>query len=248
MSLADMQTRVDQITMDPSVGMATVTVPTAARDKCIDAAIAQYTRDIPRWVLNTAGDGTFPAFVAGQTTYVMPPARWIDGVSTMHMVEGCEVPINKTPPSFLRLGEHYKIQQTSDTDFSLVFLLSAPSGVFRVKFSTAHVLSGAADTTAPIHRDAIAQLAAAYVLRQIATGFAYSNAPILNADVVNYSPGKAAQFKARADDLEKVYHKFIQGDPAFLTAASLFAQQYKNLSWGTGRLLHPRGSWAGSNS
>lgn len=187
MSLADFQSRVDDLVRDKD-GV----ISSTQRGLAIDDAVRRYSQDFPRQVtvdLTSAG---------GQGLAL--PAGWQTGYS---QALAFEYPIDEVPASEIPLGEVKTRQRPSGLAFELPESLPA-AAVVRVTYTQRHAVDESTDTVPEDHRLAVCCWAAAILCGELHAYYATESAPTLGADTADHQ-GKSERFRTRQRDLSAQY-------------------------------------------
>lgn len=191
MALTDYQQLVDNLVRDQS-GTTTST----DRDRAISLAVARYSADAPRELLED--------LLWAASGYLGPmPAGWLDGA---YLVKA-EHPIGDQPPSFIELS----IYRSPDG-----LALAAPEALgagaeVRVSYSAPHILTTTPepiDTIPAIHREAVGSYAAHLLCKQLAAHYSADRETSINADGSN-TESRARNYAARARDYRGAYYAGI---------------------------------------
>lgn len=224
MPLADCQTSVDSLVRDRDA-----VITTAQRDAAIDAAVAQYSVDHPRSIVNDVVS-------AGGALLDLPP-EWTDDA----VLTGAEYPIGSLSPAFA-LGDVSFYATPTGTQLRLPVELDAGVSV-RITFTGAHRLDADSDTIRPGHRQAVAALAASMLCGQLASYYAGESESSISADTVDRK-NKSDLWRARSRDLAAEYSKVVGPAPsARKQGASATVQLTRPNSLGGRRMFHPPGNW-----
>lgn len=226
MSLADVQSLVDDLVRDTDQVISSL-----ARDTAIAGALARYSEDAPRRVIEDAvvdADGNLPL-----------PAAWTSGASVLYQAE---YPIGGRPPTLIPADMLYVVGTPGGDVIQL--LASLPAGeTVRLTFSGAHALDAATDTVPLRHRHALAALAASDLCGQLASNYSNEGTPTIGADTVDHQ-GKSDRWRARARDLAKLYEGIVGPAPSNRTRpASADVTPQRTDSLGRSRLFHPPRGW-----
>ena len=191
MSLTDYQSLVDTLVRDQSG-----TTTTTDRDRAIGLAVARYSADAPRVLLE---DLTWAA-----TGYEGPlPAAWIDGA----YIRQAEFPIGEQPMALVEVSVY---RDPAGQSLMSAELLAAGS-VVRVSYSAPHVLTStpaAVDTISTDHQEAVASYAAHLLCKQLAAHYSADRETSINADGSN-TESRARNYAARARDYRAAYYAGI---------------------------------------
>ncbi len=193
------------------------------RDRAIRLAVAQYSKDRPRRVVE---DATAP----GGSRLPMPAGAM--------RVEAVEHPAGQVPPAILPAAAwgHYHGPDQVD----LIFTRPIPTGaVVRLVLLRPHVLTTDASTVPEADYEALASYAAAVLFDQVAATTSGDSNPTIPADAVNHA-SKPESFAKRAERLRQRYYDLLGIDVKRTRPASAMAVQPLPASDGGWRLTHAR--------
>lgn len=196
-----------------------------AYDRHITTALQRYSKHRPGiTVVDIIGDGTHD---------YATPTGWTDDFSSIVSIE---YPIGAVPETILDEDDYKIYQTTSAKKIRLINDVPPATESFRVAFTVPRTA-----TTVPAGDvDALAWLAAAYCLEELANAFTQTGDSTINADVVNYR-SKSSEFASRAKRLMQLYkeHMGLKDDDTAPAASVIrdFDQKYPG---GLDRLTHPR--------
>jgi len=216
MSLADIQTLVSNLIRDYSDEIAN-----ADRDQAIDLAVARYSSDKPRSLIEA---------VQGVGTDLLPlPTGWEDGFSNLRItaIEGRAEIASRVEQTLTG----YKIRTGSTISGSTEVLIS---------FTASHLLSEVEDTIPRHDREALSFWAAALLLEQLASYYAGSKQTTIDADSVDWQ-SKSRDFAARAARLRKLYQDHLGIDPKRNVPAAAVVDLNRPNSLGRSRVVKGRG-------
>lgn len=223
MALQDLQTLVDRM-----VRADTASVTPDDRDEAIRAAVARYSKDRPRLLVEdvTATGGRFLG---------LPPG-WTDGCALVEL----EHPIDADPPSRLPPAEVALEIVPSGQRFRLLFS-PATGEQIRVRYTAPHRVDADTDTVPAADREAVAAYAGAHLLDQLAAEKSGDiDTSIGAANVSRATP--AQEYAARAKDLRRRYLTGLGIDPNRVApAGAVVTLPPSTDSLGRPRLLHSRG-------
>lgn len=187
------------------------TVTTEARDRALSSALAIYSTDRPRELIEdvtASGGKTLPL-----------PAGWAALWSRLVAVE---YPIGEFPLSYLDADRYGAYGTPAGDAIGLVDAIAAGAPV-RVTFAAPHAVTTEVDTVPLDHRVAVASLAASQLAEQIATSHADDAPPSIVADSADQShPAREWSMRARA--LKKAYAEAISKQPGALAPAGTVMQ------------------------
>lgn len=220
-TLADIRTKVTGIVSDDSGKLANP----GDFDRNIAAALAVYSKHRPAVkVADVTGNGTHD--------YALP-AGWTDEFS---LVRSVEYPIGDLPATLLENDDYEIYQSPTDKKLRLRNNSPAASESFRVSFTVLRT-----DATVPDSDvNALANLAAALCLEELANAYTQTSDPTIGADSVNYR-SKGYEFGQRAKTLRKLYNEHLglrEGDST--PPASAVTAMDMKYPGGRERLTHPR--------
>lgn len=155
----------------------------------VNEALKRYSKNRPRLVCeDLAGAGTHDLAL---------PAGWSEGVSTICSVE---YPVGVVPEALLGSDIWTMYRTPAATKLRLLTYTPEATETVRVLYSAVHT-----EATVPAaDLEAVANLAAAICLRQLAAAFGQTTDPTIGADVVNYR-SKTDEFRRLAEAYEGLY-------------------------------------------
>lgn len=158
------------------------------------------------------------------------PADWSDGVSS---VVSIEYPVGQVPEILFDHGDWGYYRSPAGLQLRLLTAAPAVGESVRLLYTTLHT-----EATIPvIDEEAVANLAAAVCLRQLAARYAQTSDPTIAADVVNYRT-KADEYRRLADSYDGRYRSHLGlKDTDTVPAAMVVAAP---ASGGRTRLTHGR--------
>jgi hypothetical protein len=190
--------------------------------RAIDLAVAQYSKDRPRMVVEDV--------VADGGHVVQHPEN--------AKVIFIECPIGEMPPAYLHASS-WSIYQ-SPTGLELRFIATLLTGdTLRLTLQRSHELTAETDTIPVSDREAIASYAAAVLFDQIAAETSGDGNPTIPADTVNHA-AKPENFAKRAERLRQRYYDLIGLDPKRVKGASVTVPNPLPSSVGGKRLTQRR--------
>lgn len=172
-------------------------------------ALKRFSRHRPRLVCED---------LAGAASHDLDlPTGWIEGVST---VVSIEYPVGDVPETLLDSNQWTLYHSPAGLRLRLLDAAPAVTDTVRILYSALHV-----EATIPAaDREAIASMAAAVCLRQLAARYGQSMDPTLSADAVNYQ-SKTDQYRRLAEALEQQYSDHLGiGADAPVSAAMTVAK------------------------
>lgn len=125
------------------------------------------------------------------------PADWLPDFSA---VTSCEYPVGNVPATLLDRDLWQLYSTPAVTRLRLLAAQPGATETVRITYTILHDEASVPESDL----DALACLAAANCLRQLAAAFGQTSDPIIQADVVNYR-SKSDEFRRLADSLEKQY-------------------------------------------
>lgn len=193
------------------------------RDRAIRLALAQYSKDRPRRVVEdvTAPGGSRLPMPAGATR-----------------VEAVEHPAGQVPPAILPIAAwgHYHGPDQVD----LLFTRPIPTGaIVRLTLLRAHLLTVDASTVLETDYEALASYATAVLFDQVAAATSGDGNPTIPADTVDHG-AKPENFAKRAERLRQRYYDLLGIDVKRTQPASAMSAQPLGASDGGPRLTHRR--------
>lgn len=162
-------------------------------DGAIAEAMHRYSRHRPRLqCADLSGSGTADIDL---------PTDWCPGLSEIVSIE---YPVGNVPETLLESSD-WKYYRTPDA-VKLRMLAATPTlgATVRVLYSVMHDEDSLPETDL----ECIANLAAAFCLRQLAAAFGQTNDPTIGADVVNYR-SKVDEFRRLAESYEELYNQHL---------------------------------------
>jgi hypothetical protein len=191
----------------------------------VDAALARYSKHRPAVVVeDITGDDT--------QSYDLPTS-WVVGFSSLQSIE---FPLGEIPPEMLD-NDDYELYQSPD-GWQIRLINDTPDATedFRITYTIPQV-----EATVPTtDLDAVALLAAALCLEELASALVHTGDSLIQADVVNYRD-KTYQAAARAKRYRELYkeHLGLKEDDS-VPAASAVVDFDLGYPGGGDRLTHPR--------
>lgn len=204
---------------------------TAQIDRAIVEAVKRYSRVRPvEAVQDYPGDGATFDFAL--------PTGWQQDSSTIRAVE---YPAGQRPASLLEPTdwEFYR-STTSVVKLRLKSLTPASGQTLRVTWTKPHVVDVTSSTIIAHDEEAVANLAAAVGLRQLAALYANTVDPTIQADSVNYR-SKSSEYLKLAGELEQQYreHLGIKAEGSETMAGGTFVDVDRSSSLNQEQLTHP---------
>jgi hypothetical protein len=198
-------------------------------DQAIRRGVRQYSKDRPlEKVADTSGNGTamYPIF-----------NDWSDGFSRILQIEH---PIGNEPPTFLEEDRFFLYRSPSGLELRFDGVQPSISESFRTTYTLPHKVDETTSTVYGADEEAVIFLAASYGCRMLATLFAHTSDPSLDADVTDYE-GKSEFFADRANDYQKHYREHIgKGADVAVRPFNVNHDQDVDYQWGGDKLFHPR--------
>jgi hypothetical protein len=165
-------------------------------------------------------------------------ARRVDSFS---VVRAIEYPAGRRPPVLLE-SEDWQLYRVSTTVLKIRLTSSTPATgeTVRVTWTKPHTVDQAQSTIPAQDEEAVANLAAAVALRQLAAYYANTVDATIQADSVNYR-SKSSEYQKLAGELEQRYrdHFGIREGASELTAGGAFVDQDQGTTHGLDKLTHP---------
>lgn len=225
MTLADLQALVDDLVRDKDQVISSM-----ARDTAIAAALARYSADAPRSLVED---------VVSAGGHVLPlPSEW----AADSELRSLEHPIGRHPPSLIALTGAMLYQAPDGPELRLVVTLLDGDQV-RVTFTAPHVVDVDGTTIPERHRRPVACLAAADLCGQLANYYATEGAPTIGADTVDHQ-SKTERFNRRQRDLRAEYVAAVGSAPSDRAKpASVDVALPSRDSLGGRRIFHPPKGW-----
>lgn len=191
MARADVEALVDDIVQDGA------RLRGGARDRAIDQAVARYSKDRPRTVI---ADVT----AIGGYALPLPPGwapgsrvlgwAWPPGAGPAARRPAADLIIDGTPT-----GEQLAVRREP---------WPAAGAAVRITFTAFHRLTDAEDTIPAADAPAVANLAASFLLEQLAVATAGDTDSTIPADAVDHK-GASERYAARARTARKVYDDHV---------------------------------------
>ena len=180
-NLPDLRDLIDDLVRNPAHQ-----VTPAQRERAIELALARYSADRPRQVIEDV--------VSADGATVPLPAGWVQGESVLHAVE-CPV---VTPPVPLE-ADAWAMWRTPTGEVIGLLQAAAPGVTARLHYSAPHVVDDASSTIPPAHREAVACYAASLLAEQIATAHASAQDSTIAADRVDQAhPAREWAMRAKS--------------------------------------------------
>lgn len=200
-------------------------------DRAIVEAVKRHNRLRPiEAVQDYTGDGTTFEFAV--------PAGWIDSFS---VVRAIEYPAGRRPPVLLE-SEDWSLYRAATTTvrIRLTSITPAVGETVRVTWTKPHTVDHTQSTIPSQDEEAVANLAAAVALRQLAAYYANTVDATIQADSVNYR-SKSGEYTKLASELEQRYrdHLGIREGASELVAGGTFFDQDQDTTHGLDKLTHP---------
>lgn len=200
-------------------------------DRAIVEAAKRYTRVRPiEAVQDYAGDGVLFDFAL--------PTGWMPDLST---VRSLEYPAGQRPASMLESEDWtlYRLS-TSVQKIRLISLTPSTGETLRITWTKPHLIDGSSSTIPGNDEEAVANLAAAIGLRELAAHYANTVDPTLTADSVNYR-SKSSEYLKLASELEQQYraHMGIKDEGAEIVAGGTMLDVDRANSVNQDQLTHP---------
>jgi hypothetical protein len=187
------------------------TVSAEARDRALSSALATYSADRPRTLIEdvvASGGQTLPL-----------PESWLQLASRLTNIE---YPVGEWPASVLDADRYGAYGTPTGDAIGLLEPISAGATV-RVTYTSGHVVSDTVDTVPLAHRQALASLAASLLAEQIATRHA-SDTPVSIAGDSADQSHPAREWSFRAKSLKKTYTDTVAKAPGALAPAGVVVQ------------------------
>lgn len=204
---------------------------TAQIDRAIVEAVKRYSRVRPvEAVQDYAGDGTTFDFAL--------PAGWIQDLSTIRILE---YPAGQRPPQMLEDSDwqFYRVS-TSLLKIRLTVITPSAGQTLRAVWTKPHLVDVSGSTIAAQDEEAVAGLAAAMGLRQLAALYANTVDPTIAADAVNYR-SKSSDYLKLATELETQYrdHLGLNAKDSETLAGGTMVDVDRTSSLNQDQLTHP---------
>lgn len=171
-------------------------------ERGLDASINALSVDLPRRIVSD--------LTAEEFGYLPMPTGWADGFSQVCSVE---LPVDLTPRSLLPKDD-WEVRTTPKG--SRVSVRGMPAGgVARLIFTSKYQLTESSDgievaNTIPDHyQDGLIELAASYLLTDLANYYAADSDASMDADSVDRS-SKSQRYASRANVLKSNYSDFVK--------------------------------------
>lgn len=166
-NLPDLRDLIDDLVRD-----AAQWVTPAQRERAIELALARYSADRPREVIEDV--------VTDDGVTVPLPGGWAAGESVLRTVE-CPV---VTPPVALA-PDAWAVWRTPAGEAIGLLQAATPGATVRLHYSAPHQVTDETTTIPPAHREAVACYAASLLAEQIATAHASAQDSTIAADRVD---------------------------------------------------------------
>jgi len=225
-----MSTREDYITAVGQLVQGEIPLSEADKILGIDMAMKAHSRHRPRVIVEDEdGDGGFDYAITGLDS-------WSDGFSVIRTVE-YPVDDDDETPDMLQ-DDEWRIYETPDGEF-LRFKENSPTATesFRVVYTALHTCTASACTVKDYDEEPVQALAAAFFCDMLATYYAQSGDPIIDADSVDHT-SKTRDYAARAKAYRKLYFDHLGIKEGKAPAASVTRDQDKDASWRSDGLTH----------
>lgn len=204
---------------------------TAQIDRAIVEAVKRYTRVRPiEAVQDYPGDGATYDFAL--------PTGWVPDLST---VRSLEYPAGQRAPSLLEEDEwQFYRSSTSVMKIRLKAITPSAGQTLRVTWTKPHLVDVSGSTIASQDEEAVANLAAAIGLRELAAHYANTVDPSIAGDTVNYR-SKSSEYLKLASELETQYreHMGIKDKESETLAGGTFVDVDRTNSLNQDQLTHP---------
>lgn len=202
---------------------------TQQKDDAIGEAVKLYSQVRPvEAVQDYAGDGSAYDFAL--------PTGWVPKLSTITQIE---YPAGEREPETLEREDWQYYRTTSAVKIRLRHITPATGKTMRVTFTKPHTVDGSGSSIPSVDEEAVANLAGAIGLRQLAAVYANSTDPTIAADSVNYRT-KSQEYSALAKELEGRYRVHLGLDKeSEAPAASTFIDVDQDSTLGQDKLTHP---------
>lgn len=178
-TLPELETLIDDLVRD-----AAQWVSTGQRTRAIELALARYSADRPREVIEDV--------VTADGVSVPLPLGWVPGASDLRVVE-CPV---VSPPVPLE-PDAWAVWRTPTGEVIGLLQAAAPGATARLHYGAPHTVDGTSTTIPAAHREAVACYAASVLAEQIATVHASAQDATISADRVDQAH-PAREWAARA--------------------------------------------------
>ena len=164
------------------------------------------------------------------------PTGFVDGWSTVLAIE---YPQGEREPTYIEKEDWIFYRTTTSLKIRLLAVTPAAGKTARVTFTKLHTVDGSGSTIPAPDEDAVADLAGAIGLRQLAAVYANTVDASIAADSVDYK-SKASEYSRLANELEKQYRKHLGLDDESETPAAMgFTDVDQTDSLGRDKLTHP---------
>lgn len=191
--------------------LAGASVAPDARDRALSSALATYSADRPRTLIEDV------TATGGQ---VLPlPASWAALASRLVSVE---YPVGQIPPVHLDADRYGAYGSPSGDVIGVLDAITA-GHLVRLTFTAPHAVTTLADSVPLEHRQAVASLAASLLAEQIATQHA-NDTPVAIAGDASDQSHPAREWGYRAKALKKAYTDTVAKAPGALAPAGVVAQ------------------------
>lgn len=221
MALADLQGLVVDLLRDDAGR-----IDTTERDRAIGLAVAQYSRDMPRVVVEdvtATGVASLPL-----------PAAWVPGRTYLASLE---YPVGEFPVSYLDPEFLGVVATPAGEEIRLIGAILAEETV-RATIHIPHTLDAETDTIPAMDREPLASLAASILLDQLSRLYANEGDSTISADAVDRR-SKADVYRSLAKAARQRYYDALAIDPNRRPAAGVAVNLSLPSSQGRDRLTHP---------
>lgn len=219
-----------QTLLDDRVRETGAHVTAQQKERAIQQALKEYSQVRP---LTTAQD--YPG--DGATYDFALPIGWQDGVSTIPQIE---YPAGERQPQWLEREDWIFYQTPVGKKFRLMTVTPDSGKTMRVTFTKLHLLDATQSTIGLVDEEAVADLAAAIGLTDLAAHYANTQSATITADSVNYGE-KSRIYLDLAKELKTRYRKHLGLDSSSdAPPVGGFVDQDRQASDGRDLLTHPR--------
>lgn len=221
MSLYDFQTSIADLVRDDAGKIAD-----AERDRAITRAVARYSQDWPRQVVeDVTADGS---------NYLPLPTAWADGDTA---ITSLEYPVGEWPISLISTEWYGVVPGPMGDEIRLAGAIISGETV-RVVLTVPHVLNATTDTLPDAHHEAVVSYAAALLMDQLASLHSGDTDSTIQADSVEHR-SQAQEYASRARSYRARYAEILGIDPKRLRPAGTTVNLSQPDSRGRDRLTHP---------
>ena len=219
-----------QILFDDRVRATAAPFTTQQKERAIQQALKEYSQVRPLVAAQDyAGDGV--TFDLGL------PAGWQEGISTVRQIE---YPAGQRVAIFLEQADWVFYLAPSGKKIRLLDVTPDTGETTRITYTKPHAVDAISSSVSGVDEEAVADLAAAIGLTDLAAVYANTQSPTITADAVNYGD-KSRAYLELAKELKARYRKHLGLDQqSNAPPIGGFVEQDRTASDGGDLLTHPR--------